>query len=723
MYNEENVNEILKNSFGFNNFKGLQRDVIVNLLNGNDSFVLLPTGGGKSLCYQLPALLLEGTAIVVSPLIALMKNQVDIMRGFSTEAGVAHFMNSSLTKSELNAVKAEVLSGKTKLLYVAPESLAKDKNIEFFKKFKISFYAIDEAHCISEWGHDFRPEYRKIRSVINHLGKAPIIALTATATPKVQHDIQKNLEMLNANVFKLSFRRENLYYEVRPKVNARKEIVKYIKANPNKSGIIYCLSRNTVEDMAEFLNVNGINALPYHAGMDSATRTANQDMFLNEDIDVIVATIAFGMGIDKPDVRFVIHYNIPKSLEGYYQETGRAGRDGGEGYCIAFYGYEDILKLDKFNVSKPINEQEIAKQLLEEVTAYSEANTCRVRMLLSYFGEIMDENCGHCDNCLNPKEKFDAQEDIEVILETVLATKEHFKTEAIINILVGKKNSEITVYHHDELPTYGISGEDQQKHWKSVIRQMLVLNYLQKDIVSFGVIKLTEKGRKFLDHPKPIQLAKDHDYEIEDDVSAFGAAAADEELFEMLKLFRKKLAKQYSLPPFVIFSDPSLQDMTIQYPITMEELKNITGVGIGKAEKYGQGFIEIIKKHVEANEIERPQDLIVKTVVNAPKHKISIIQFIDKKVPFDKICIALNIEMDELINDIEAIINAGGIKLNIDYYIQTIMDDATIDDIFNYFKNDAETESIDEAMEALNNDFTEEEIRLVRIKFICAVGN
>ncbi|MDR2010977.1 MAG: DNA helicase RecQ [Bacteroidales bacterium] len=721
---EKHILEVLKTYFGFDTFKGLQKEVILSLLNGDDTFVLMPTGGGKSLCYQLPSLVLEGTAIIISPLIALMKNQVDSMRGFSLELGVAHFLNSSLNKTEINQVKTDILSGKTKLLYVAPESLSKEENIEFLKKFKISFYAIDEAHCISEWGHDFRPEYRKIRPLVNDIGRAPLMALTATATPKVQHDIQKNLDMLNAKVYKSSFRRSNLYYEVRPKNKTTKEIIRYIKNNPGKSGIIYCLSRKKVEELAETLVVNDIRALPYHAGMDSATRSRNQDMFLHEEVDVIVATIAFGMGIDKPDVRFVIHYNIPKSLEGYYQETGRAGRDGGEGKCITFYSYDDIQKLEKFMQNKPVNEQEIGKQLLFETVSYAESSVCRVRQLLNYFGEEMLENCGNCDNCLNPKPQFEGKEDIVTVLETIIAVKEHFKSEHIVTILVGKKNADISTYKHQDLPMFGIGGEDNAKHWKAVIRQMLINQFIEKEIINYGLLKITPKGREFLKNPYSIMLIKDHDYENNDsdNEQAFGGAATDMELFAMLKDLRKNIAKKQNLPPFVIFSDPSLQDMAIQYPITMEELTMISGVGVGKAHKYGQEFLDLIKKHVEVNEIERPQDFVVKSVVNKSTNKVFIIKNIDKKTPFEEICNVADMEMSELIDEIEAIVNSGT-KLNIDYYLHSILDDEAINDIFYYFKDEADTDSIEEAMEEFDNAYSEEEIRLIRVKFICEIGN
>ncbi|MDP4273114.1 MAG: DNA helicase RecQ [Bacteroidota bacterium] len=727
---EISLNEYLKKFFGFDNFKGNQEVIIRNVLAGNDTFVLMPTGGGKSLCYQLPALIEDGTAIIISPLIALMKNQVDAMRSFSEEEGIAHFLNSSLTKVAIAKVKEDVLEGKTKLLYVAPESLTKEENIEFFRKIKISFYAIDEAHCISEWGHDFRPEYRKIRPLINEIGVRPIIALTATATPKVQHDIQKNLNMLNANVFKSSFNRSNLYYEVRPKVNASKEIIKFIKTNPGKSGIIYCLSRKKVEELAEILNVNGIKALPYHAGMDSATRSSNQDKFLMEEVDVIVATIAFGMGIDKPDVRFVIHYDIPKSLEGYYQETGRAGRDGGEGRCITFYSYKDIQKLEKFMQGKPVAEQEIGKQLLLETTAYAESAVCRRKLLLNYFGEdYLEDNCDNCDNCLHPKESFEGKDYIIQVLQAVQAVNEKFKAQHVANVLAGNVDSAIKAYKHNKLPVFGTGSDHDTKFWNAVIRQALINHFLQKDIENYGLLRVDEAGLEFLRHPYSIMLVQNHDYEEEQEEEAMGGSgetksgAVDTELFNILKDLRKKIAKQKNLPPFIIFQDPSLEDMAIQYPVSMDELQNIIGVGAGKAQKYGKEFIDLIKKYVEEKEIIRPQDMVVKSVVNKSGLKVFIIQSIDRKISLDDICEAKNLDMKDLLKEIEAIVNSGT-KINLDYYINDVMDEEHQSEVFDYFKEEAETESVEDALKELGEDeYTEEDIRLMRIKFISELGN
>ncbi|MDR0419862.1 MAG: DNA helicase RecQ [Prevotellaceae bacterium] len=714
----------LKRYFGFESFKGNQEEIIRNVLNGNDTFVLMPTGGGKSLCYQLPALIMDGTCIIISPLIALMKNQVDSIRGFSIDEGIAHFLNSSLNRAQIATVKQNVMDGRTKMLYVAPESLTKEENVQFFKQIKISFYAIDEAHCISEWGHDFRPEYRRIKSIISEIGTAPIITLTATATPKVQNDIQKNLGMMNANVFKSSFNRANLYYEIRPKINAVKEIIKYIKNNEGKSGIIYCLSRKRVEDVAEILRINGIKALAYHAGMDSATRSENQDKFLMEDVDVIVATIAFGMGIDKPDVRFVIHFDIPKSLEGYYQETGRGGRDAGEGQCIAFYSYKDIQRLEKFMQGKPIAEQEIGKQLLLEMVAYAESSLCRRKTLLNYFGEDYEEpNCGSCDNCLHPKEKFEGKEDMQLVLELILKVKEEFKAEHIVNIICGERDSMTKSYKHEELEEFGI-GKDQTPHyWNAIIRQGLVLHLIDKEIENYGLLRVSKKGHEFLKKPYSLMLVRDHEYaesDEDDDLLSTrngSSSAADEELFAMLKDLRKSISKKLNLPPFVLFQDTSLEDMATQYPITIDELKNCQGVGEGKAKKYGQEFVELIGRYVEEREIERPLDMIVKSMGYKSGAKVFVIQSIDHKLPLDEIARAKNIEMDELLTEIEAIVSSGT-KLNIDYYINYTIDDDKSEDIYNYFRNEAVSESLEDAMIELGTDYTEEEVRLVRIKFM-----
>ena len=659
MTTKNDLTAALKEHFGFDAFKGNQEAIIKNLLAGNDTFVLMPTGGGKSLCYQLPSLLSEGTAVVISPLIALMKNQVDAMRNFSEEDGVAHFINSSLNKASIDLVKEDILSGKTKLLYVAPESLTKEENIEFLKQVKISFYAVDEAHCISEWGHDFRPEYRRIRPIINEIGSRPVIALTATATPKVQHDIQKNLGMTDAAVFKSSFNRPNLYYEVRPKTkNIDKEIIKYIKSQPGKSGIIYCLSRKKVEELAETLKVNGINALPYHAGMDSNTRTHNQDAFLLEEVDVIVATIAFGMGIDKPDVRFVIHYDIPKSLEGYYQETGRAGRDGGEGQCITFYVKEDLEKLEKFMQGKPIAEQEIGKQLLIETKAYAESSVCRRKLLLHYFGEeYTEDNCGNCDNCLNPKKQVEAQDMLCAVLDTVIALKEKFKAEHVIDVLLGKETSEILSYNQDELEVFGCGQGEDEKKWATVIRQALIAGYLDKDIENYGLLKVTKAGHEFLKHPVSFKIVQDNDFdEIEEEapMKGGGVCAVDPVLYAILKDLRKKIAKKLELPPYVIFQDPSLEAMATTYPVTLEELQNIPGVGAGKAKRYGEEFVKVIKKHCDENEIERPEDLRVRTVANKSKLKVSIIQGIDRKIALDELAESKGLEFSDLLDEVEA---------------------------------------------------------------------
>ena len=714
----------LKEYFGFDNFKGNQEQIIKNVLAGNNTFVLMPTGGGKSLCYQLPALILDGTAIVISPLIALMKNQVDAMRSFSASEGVAHFMNSSLSKSDILKVKEDVLSGKTKLLYVAPESLTKESNIEFLRKVPISFFAVDEAHCISEWGHDFRTEYRKIRPIVEQIGKAPIIALTATATPKVQHDIQKNLDMLDAQVFKSSFNRSNLYYEVRPKVDPTKDIIKFIKNNEGKSGIIYCLSRKKVEELTEVLCVNGIKAAAYHAGMDASTRSANQDKFLMEEVNVIVATIAFGMGIDKPDVRFVIHYDIPKSLEGYYQETGRAGRDGGEGYCLTFYSYKDIQKLEKFMQGKPIVEQEIGKQLLMETVSYAETSLCRRKVLLHYFGENYDEeNCGACDNCLFPKKEFEGKEYLIDALNVILEVKEKFKVDHMVNILLGETDSMIKSYHHDELESFGVGSEKNAQFWNMVFRRALIANYIEKDIEQYGVIKLTEKGHEFLKEPKDFMLMEDHNFEESEEKlqEKGGVSALDNTLFAILKDLRKKIAKKNNLPPYVIFQDPSLEDMCTNYPITLEELANIQGVGSGKAQKYGQEFVEVIKQYVEDNEIERAQDLVVKTVANKSKFKVYIIQNIDRQIDLEDIASAEGLTFEELIKEMEAIVFSGT-KLNIDYYINQILDEEQQQEIMDYFM-EAKSDNIGDAYEEFEGDYSEEDLRLMRLKLHSKHGN
>ncbi len=718
----------LKEYFGFSAFKGNQEGVIRNVLAGGDTFVLMPTGGGKSLCYQLPALMMEGVAIIISPLIALMKNQVDAMRTFSMEEGIAHFINSSLNKAAITQVKNDVLAGKTKLLYFAPESLTKEENVSFLRKIKISFYAIDEAHCISEWGHDFRPEYRRIRPIVNDIGRAPIIALTATATPKVQFDIQKNLGMMDAKVFKSSFNRPNLYYEIRPKNDVNRDIIKYIKQNPGKSGIIYCLSRKKVEELAELLVANGIRALPYHAGMDGVTRANNQDAFLMEEADVIVATIAFGMGIDKPDVRNVIHYDIPKSLEGYYQETGRAGRDGGEGRCITFYSYKDIQKLEKFMQGKPVAEQEIGRLLLMETVVYAESSVCRRKSLLHYFGEeYTEENCGACDNCLNPKPKINAQKQMITALETLEAIGPKFKVDYLTAVLVGKNTAMIKSYNHHKIEQFGIGEEHDEKFWGAVVRKGLIEGFIDKNIENYGLLSLSPKGEQYLDKPYPITISLDHDYNEDSDEDALAAAAgkgavADEELFAMLKDLRKQMAKRLNLPPFVIFQDPSLEDMSIQYPITIEELQNISGVGAGKAQKFGAEFLKLIAAYVEEKEIVRPQDMVVKSVVNKSGNKVFIIQSIDRKMDFEDIAHAKNLEMEDLLTEIESIVNSGT-RLDISYYIDQVVDEDKAEDIYLYFKEDAETDSLDAAMEELGDDYTEEEVRLVRIKFMCEQGH
>ncbi|MFC0877154.1 DNA helicase RecQ [Saccharicrinis sp. FJH2] len=717
----------LKTHFGFSTFKGNQEQIIHNVLDKNDTFVLMPTGGGKSLCYQLPALMMEGTAVIISPLIALMKNQVDAMRNFSSEDGVAHFMNSSLSRSALEQVKSDILSGKTKMVYVAPESLTKEDNISFLKNVTVSFYAIDEAHCISEWGHDFRPEYRRIRPIINEIGTAPLIALTATATPKVQHDIQKNLGMLDAKVFKSSFNRPNLYYEIRPKVNTEKEIIKFIKNNEGKSGIIYCLSRKKVEQLAETLQVNGIKALPYHAGIDPATRSANQDAFLMEEVDVIVATIAFGMGIDKPDVRFVIHNDIPKSLEGYYQETGRAGRDGGEGQCITFYSYKDIQKLEKFMQGKPVAEQEIGKQLLLETSAFAESSLCRRKVLLHYFGEkYEEENCHTCDNCINPKKQIDGQGYLIQVINAIIKLNERYKAEHVINVLVGKDDAAVKSFKHHKLDIYGSAGDTEPKLFAATIRQALIEGILDKEIENYGVLKVTPKGREYLQNPYEFKIVEDHEYSDDDDepgMRGAGTSSVDPVLFSMLKDLRKQISKKQQLPPFVIFQDPSLEAMSTNYPISIEELQNMPGVGAGKARRYGKEFVELIKRHVEENEIERPSDLVVKSVANKSKLKVYIIQNIDRKLPLDEIADAKGLEMADLLAEIESIVYSGT-KLDINYYIEEVMDEDHVEDAFLYFKEDAESDDIQAALDELGEDeYSEEDIRMIRIKFLSELGN
>ena len=721
------LHEKLREYFGFSSFKGNQEAVIKNVLSGKDTFVLMPTGGGKSLCYQLPALIMDGVAIVISPLIALMKNQVDAMRTFSTESGIAHFLNSSLNKSAIMQVRQDVLEGRTKLLYFAPESLTKEDNIAFLRKIKVSFYAIDEAHCISEWGHDFRPEYRRIRPIINDIGTAPLIALTATATPKVQMDIQKNLGMTDATVFRSSFNRPNLYYELRPKHNVDHDIIRFIKQHDGKSGIIYCLSRKKVEELAELLMANGIKALAYHAGMDAQTRADNQDAFLHERVDVIVATIAFGMGIDKPDVRYVIHYDIPKSLEGYYQETGRAGRDGGEGHCLTFYSYKDIQKLEKFMQGKPVAEQEIGKLLLLETVSYAESSMCRRRSLLHYFGEEYTEtNCGNCDNCCHPKPKMQAHEEMQLALEALKDIGDKFKIDHLVAVLQGKVTAMVKSYGHNKSEFFGAGSDKDARFWNAVIRQALIMGFIDKNIENYGLISVNERGEQYIAKPTPVTVTLDHDYDAEPEEDQIGpmkgGGAADEELYAMLKDLRRKVAKQNGLAPYVIFQDPSLEDMSIQYPITMEELQTISGVGAGKAQKFGAEFIKLIKAYVDEKEIIRPQDMVVKSVASKSNNKIFIIQSIDRKMDFEDIARARNLDMDELLTEIEAIVNSGT-RLDIQYYLNTIMDEDKVEDIYLYFKEDAETDSLDDAIEELGAEYSEEEIRLVRIKFISEVAN
>ncbi len=715
----------LKEYFGFNQFKGDQEAIIRNVLAGNDTFVLMPTGGGKSLCYQLPSLLMEGTAIVISPLIALMKNQVDVINGISEEDGLAHYLNSSLNKAAIDQVKTDILNGRTKLLYVAPESLTKDEYVEFLRGCKISFYAVDEAHCISEWGHDFRPEYRRIRPIVNDIGRAPIIALTATATDKVRTDIMKSLGIVGAQEFKSSFNRPNLYYEVRPKASdIDKQIVKFIMQNSGKSGIIYCLSRKKVEELAAVLCANNIKAAPYHAGLDSATRSQTQDDFLMERIDVIVATIAFGMGIDKPDVRFVIHYDIPKSLEGYYQETGRAGRDGGEGKCIAFYSYKDLKKLEKFMEGKPVAEQDIGRQLLQETAAYAESSVCRRKMLLHYFGESYPEdNCGSCDNCLHPKVKVEGREALVIVLQAVQAIKEDFRTDYVIDFVTGRPTDDIVAHKHDQLEEFGAGEDEDPKIWNPVIRQALIAGFLRKDVENYGLLKLTAAGKRYMQNPESFMIVKDNEFNDDDDDSLGEGhgSALDPTLYKMLDQLRTTTANRLNLPPYVVFMDSSLEQMATMYPVTLEELQNIQGVGAGKARKFGRPFVELIQKYCEENDIDRPEDLRVRTVAKKSMLKVKIIQAIDRQVMLDDLANAQGLEFENLLDEVEAIVYSGT-KLNIDYFLEEVMDDDHIDDIYEYFR-ESDTDNLDDAMDELGQDYTEDEVRLVRIKFFSEQAN
>lgn len=726
MAEQINLTDQLKHYFGFDKFKGEQETIIRNLMAGNDTFVLMPTGGGKSLCYQLPSLIMEGTAIVISPLIALMKNQVDVINGLSEDDGVAHYLNSSLNKSAIEKVKQDILSGKTKLLYVAPESLTKEDNVDFLKTIKISFYAVDEAHCISEWGHDFRPEYRRIRPIINEIGKAPVIALTATATDKVRTDIKKSLGIADAKEFKSSFNRANLYYEIRPKMkDVDRQIIMFIRQHPGQSGIIYCLSRKKVEELAEILKANEIKAAPYHAGLDSATRSQTQDDFLMEKIDVIVATIAFGMGIDKPDVRFVIHYDIPKSLEGYYQETGRAGRDGGEGICIAFYARKDLKKLEKFMENKPVAEQDIGRQLLQETAAYAESSVCRRKMLLHYFGEeYLKDNCHNCDNCLHPKNKIEAKDALLVVLKAIAAVKENFRQEYVIDFVKGRATDDIVSHKHNELEEFGAGEDMDNKLWNPVIRQALISGYLKKDVENYGLLKLTASGKRFIKKPKSFLIVEDREFKDdfdEDNIREGGCGALDQQLYSMLKDLRKSFAKKHKLPPYVIFQDVSLEQMATMYPVTIQELQNVQGVGAGKAKRFGKEFCELIRKYCEDNEIERPEELRVRTVAKKSILKVFIIQSIDRQIALDDIAEAKGLDFDTLLDEIDAIVYSGT-KLNIDYFIEEVIDDEHVDDIYDYFM-ESETDDLNAALDELGADYSEDEIRLVRIKFLSEQAN